>query len=95
MPLIRKERAGSDSHGHTWPKDGAVVEVEDAGQAAALLAIPDGGFSEVTPETRRSGSASGADDRAPSEFGEVDPRAEDVEAPKSTGRRSRRPAVQE
>jgi hypothetical protein len=48
MPLIRKERAGNDSFGNSWPEDGAVVEV-DPEHAAVLLAIDDGGFSEVTP----------------------------------------------
>lgn len=48
MPLIRKERAGSDSFGNTWPEDGAVVEVEPE-HVAALLAITDGGFTEVSP----------------------------------------------
>ena len=47
MPHVRKARAGSDSHGNLWAKDGAVVEVPGE-VAAALLAIPDGGFSLVT-----------------------------------------------
>lgn len=51
MPFIKKDQAGSDSHGHTWPEDGAVVEVAPE-HAQALLAIPDGGFSEVAPPTR-------------------------------------------
>lgn len=43
---IRKARAGSSSHGYTWPTDGAVVAVsyEDS---LELLRIPDGGFSVV------------------------------------------------
>ncbi|MFF7020285.1 hypothetical protein ACFY97_04620 [Streptomyces klenkii] len=82
MPLIRKTQAGSDSYGHTWPEDGAVVEVDDPGQVAALLAIPDGGFSEVTPTTR--------DERA--EFAEASP---ELDARKSGGRRGRRPASME
>lgn len=50
MALIRKQQAGSDSYGHTWDTDGAVVEIDDGEQIASLMAIPDGGFSEVTPE---------------------------------------------
>lgn len=49
MALIRKTAAGSDSYGHVWPEDGATVEIDDAEQIASLMAIPDGGFSEVTP----------------------------------------------
>ncbi|MGW2936074.1 hypothetical protein ACWDA7_30450 [Streptomyces sp. NPDC001156] len=48
MPRIRKERAGSDSFGNHWPEDGSVVEVEPE-HVGPLLAIADGGFSEVTP----------------------------------------------
>lgn len=40
---IRKARAGSVP-GHTWKKDGDVVEVEDY-LAEELLLIPNGGFS--------------------------------------------------
>lgn len=46
---IRKETAGTDSHGHAWETDGAVVEMEPE-TAATLLAIPDGGFSIVEDE---------------------------------------------
>jgi hypothetical protein len=46
MVHIRKARAGNDSFGNEWPEDDAVVEVP-AEQAAALMAIPDGGFSEA------------------------------------------------
>ncbi len=44
---VRKVRAGSAA-GHTWPHDGAVVEVPD-GLGHELLTIPDGGFAEVRP----------------------------------------------
>lgn len=46
--FIRKQRAGSDSYGHVWDCDGAVVEVDDS-QGLDLLRIADGGFSEVDP----------------------------------------------
>lgn len=53
MPTVplRKAKAGADSFGHTWPEDGAVVEV-DYEQALTLMAIPDGGFTvaEAEPE---------------------------------------------
>ena len=44
--LLRKEQAGSDSFGHVWETDGAVVEVPEE-QARQLLRIQDAGFSEV------------------------------------------------
>jgi hypothetical protein len=46
MPHIRKAQAGNDSFGNEWAKDGSVVEVPYE-QAVELLAIGDGGFSEV------------------------------------------------
>ncbi|MGK5728927.1 hypothetical protein [Streptomyces sp. URMC 124] len=97
MPLIRKELAGSDSHGHTWAEDGAVVEIEDPEQVAALVAIPDGGFSEVTPHSTDTDTAGALPDDSGTgpEFSEVDPTDETVEAPKTPGRRGRRLAAQE
>ncbi|MCY0917054.1 hypothetical protein OS965_02535 [Streptomyces sp. H27-G5] len=55
MALIRKAAAGSDSHGHVWPEDGSVVEIDDPEQIAGLLAIDDAGFSEVTPQLTSDG----------------------------------------
>jgi hypothetical protein len=46
---IKKHRAGSDSHGNLWKKDGSVVDVEPD-VAAELLAIPDGGFEQVSDD---------------------------------------------
>lgn len=50
---LRKQQAGSGG-GHIWDGDGDVLEVDDE-TALDLLAIPDGGFSEVAeppkPET--------------------------------------------
>ncbi|MFG2412275.1 hypothetical protein [Streptomyces goshikiensis] len=82
MALIRKSAAGSDSFGHTWPKDGAVIEINDGDEIAALMSIPDGGFSEVTPD---GGAREEPVDAAPSEgdqveLSEVDPADEDIEA---------------
>lgn len=45
--FIRKEQAGS-APGHTWEKDGDVIEVADH-IAWQLLNIPNGGFSETEP----------------------------------------------
>jgi hypothetical protein len=59
VPLIRKHKAGS-CPGHTWDSDGAVVEVDDA-LAVELLAIPDGGFSEVAPSAQLSAPDGSAD----------------------------------
>jgi len=80
MALIRKQQAGSDSFGHTWPEDGATVEIDDPEQIASLMAIPDAGFSEVTPT-----SDDGADNDPPQdpdakkEISEIDPDAVDAE----------------
>lgn len=49
MVLVRKRRAGSSSHGHQWPDDGAVVDVPEV-DARELVAIPDGGFDVVEPD---------------------------------------------
>lgn len=99
MALIRKAAAGSDSHGHVWPEDGSVVEIDDPDQIAALMAIPDAGFSEVAP----SGNAAAApDDPDPEEvdsddaganvegveIAEVNPKDEGVEAPKPAAKKT-------
>ncbi|GAA3267720.1 hypothetical protein [Streptomyces lavendulae] len=95
MALIRKAEAGSDSHGHVWPEDGAVVEINDPDQIAALMAITDAGFSEVTPSGKAEAApaASEEDDNAGAlinadEIAEVDPRDEDVEAPKPAAKKT-------
>lgn len=90
MALIRKAAAGSDSHGHVWPEDGSVVEIDDAEQIAALMAIPDAGFSEVAsgkaatapadPDPTGDGASDGLNIDS-DEIAEVDPKDEDVEAP--------------
>jgi hypothetical protein len=46
VALVRKEFAGSASHGYVWPADGAVIEVAEL-HVAGLLRIPDGGFAVV------------------------------------------------
>lgn len=46
--FLRRARAGSTAT-HTWPHDGSVVEVPDH-LGAQYLAIPDAGFSAVSPE---------------------------------------------
>lgn len=48
MVQVSKAQAGSDSHGHVWDTDGAVVEVTED-EARDLVAIPDGGFAVVEP----------------------------------------------
>lgn len=80
MALIRKTQAGSDSFGHSWPEDGAVVEIDDPEQIASLMAIPDGGFSEVTPNSDedQAPDAPQKPDDAPDakkEISEIDPNA--------------------
>lgn len=43
---VRKARAGTDSAGHRWPTDGAVIAVPIE-HALALTRIPDGGFTII------------------------------------------------
>lgn len=98
MPLIRKAAAGSDSFGHTWPTDGATVQIDDADQVAALLAIDDAGFSEVTPSGEpdpdlEAAQAHSEEPDSAEELSEVDPKAENAEAPKPGRRGGRRPAA--
>jgi hypothetical protein len=45
---IAKAKAGADSFGHVWERAGAAIEVA-AEHAAALLRIPDAGFSLAEP----------------------------------------------
>lgn len=69
MALIRKARAGSDSFGHVWPEDGAVIEIDDPDQIAALMAIDDAGFSEVTASHGDSDDSGSVDSRDDSDSG--------------------------
>ncbi|WP_194923197.1 hypothetical protein [Catenulispora pinisilvae] len=46
MVNVRKSHAGTDSAGHTWPTDGAVIAVPVA-HALMLVRIPDGGFAII------------------------------------------------
>ena len=76
MALIRKAAAGSDSFGHVWPKDGATVEIDDPEQIAALMAITDPGFSEVTPDAEEDPENPGPEEpQEKKELSEVDPEA--------------------
>lgn len=50
MVNVRKSHAGTDSAGHTWPTDGAVIAVP-VEQALMLVRIPDGGFTIVEKAT--------------------------------------------
>lgn len=55
MVNVRKAHAGTDSAGHTWPTDGAVIKVP-VEHALVLARIPDGGFTIVenaNPETTK------------------------------------------
>ncbi|MFE2832166.1 hypothetical protein ACFXI6_14130 [Streptomyces mirabilis] len=75
MPLIRKDRAGNDSFGHSWPEDGAVVEMPHE-EAEELLAIPDGGFTLVLPDADAAPEPDNAAADSPEsnpEFSEIDP----------------------
>ncbi|MFK0182076.1 hypothetical protein ACIQVR_39700 [Streptomyces xanthochromogenes] len=90
MARIRKASAGSDSFGHTWNSDGAIVEIDDPEQIAALLAIDDAGFSEVTPKPDEdpapgpdpdleAAQAHNGDPEPTAEFSELDPKPEHSE----------------
>lgn len=46
MVNVRKSHAGTDSAGHTWPTDGAVIAVP-VEHALVLIRIPDGGFTII------------------------------------------------
>ncbi|MGW2520443.1 hypothetical protein ACWC09_26210 [Streptomyces sp. NPDC001617] len=77
MPLIRKDQAGSDSFGHTWDDDGAVVEMPHE-EAEELLAIPDGGFTLVVPDAAGDDEPESKPEGEPGgnpEFSEIDPQA--------------------
>lgn len=100
MALIRKAAAGSDSHGHVWPEDGSVVEINDAEQIAALMVIDDAGFSEVTPSGEAEAAPTEADDGDDGgahidadEIAEVDPRDEALEAPAAKKTAARKTAA--
>jgi hypothetical protein len=101
---LRKKLAGSDSYGHEWAKDGAVVNVP-YDTAMELLAIPDAGFSVAdTPEdlaAQAAGDTSGPERESDPEVTEPDPAepmdeiapepdapATDAPAKKTTARRS-------
>lgn len=97
MVHIRKARAGNDSFGNEWAEDDAVVDVP-VEQAAVLMAIPDGGFSEAPApkqakqepkgDSENSGSDAGEGDGDPGGEGEKTPVDE---APKQPARRGRKP----
>lgn len=78
---IRKAQAGSDSLGHVWEEDGAVVRVSPP-HAEVLLAIKDAGFSVADDSwlEPQPGPGSAADGEGGGttavEFAEVDPKAE-------------------
>lgn len=77
---VKKAKAGSDSFGHVWDKDGAVVTMPHE-EAASLLAIPDGGFTLVNDSADAAKTT--VEEPAPDLAGAVD------EAPKP--RRGRPP----
>jgi hypothetical protein len=79
MVQVSKTQAGSDSYGHVWATDGAVVEVSED-EARALVAIPDGGFAVVEP----------AVDETPAESPAGEPERTDVdESPPPSTRKVR------
>lgn len=55
MVNVRKAHAGTDSAGHTWPTDGAVIAVP-VDHALALVRIPDGDFA-IVEQVERSALA--------------------------------------
>lgn len=95
MVHIRKARAGNDSFGNSWDEDGAVVDVP-VEQAAVLMAIPDGGFSEAPAPKKQvkqeddDGEDSGSDSDPDKPGGDGEKTAVD-EAPKPPVRRGRKP----
>lgn len=77
---IRKAQAGSDSLGHSWPQDGAVVLVSPE-DAQALLAIKDGGFTVDDDHWDKppAPEAPAEEVVTSEEFSEVDPKDESTE----------------
>jgi hypothetical protein len=73
---IRKARAGSVP-GHTWGKDGEVVEVEDC-FGEELLLIPNGGFS-IAEAPKEPEPAPFEEPETQQEFDEVLDKEEPVE----------------
>lgn len=47
MTWLRREKGGGGVGEWFWPEDGSVIEVPDEKIAAALLAIPDGGYTRA------------------------------------------------
>lgn len=89
---LRKERAGSDSWGHDWPEDGAVVEV-DYDQAMVLLAIPDAGFTVVDKPAPKQAKKPELSEVAPEP--EPDASPDSKPAPRRGGRPRKNTEVEE
>jgi hypothetical protein len=82
MVHIRKARAGNDSYGNEWPEDDAVIDVP-VEQAAVLMAIPDGGFSEApAPKKQEKQEEPMEPNGQGKEGGDGDPPTEPAEVPK-------------
>lgn len=81
MVNVRKFHAGTDSAGHTWPTDGAVIAVP-VEHAMVLVRIPDGGFAIV--ENPGTPANTGADENPePSETPDKTPKPATVRAPRT------------
>lgn len=90
MVRLRKEKAGSDSFGHVWAEDGAIVAVPHD-QAVELLAIPGGGFTAVGPPTAAGGVEQVAEPAEAAEVTEPAPGPEaQVTEPAPKARQARR-----
>lgn len=90
---ISKARAGNVA-GHSWPHDGAILEVEDT-LAEELIQIPNGGFTIAAGPGNKQPEPT-EEPETPEAFDEVFEQGEPVEAsetpePKRTAGRPRLP----
>src|ERR1700693_3078436 len=95
MPLIRSTLPGSSSYGTLWPEAGSVAEVS-AQEAAELLRIEPGRFTEVLPDEAAveppagNGDGESGTDRDEGEITEPAPEAKAaITEPAPRGRRGK------
>jgi hypothetical protein len=86
---VRKARAGTDSAGHRWAADGAVIAVP-VEHALALTRIPDGGFSIIETLVEDQSVALAATEAAEVVAGEVDESGPEESGAKRAARTSAR-----
>lgn len=81
MVNVRKSHAGTDSAGHSWPSDGAVIEVP-VEHALVLVRIPDGGFVIIENSDNSQGTESAENPEQP-EFADKASKPQTARGPRS------------